>query len=111
MTLPQKSFIHENAIYNSFFPDSSAEGIFLYFKRYSLDKGIYFTRTLIFQINDKKKNLYFIGATAEVQKIDVFMKIATIAVDLAGILLPRLVWSISFWEQCSRAPPLFAPLP
>ena len=39
-----------------------------------------------------------------------FVKFATSAVDLARILLPRMVWSISFWEQCSRAPPLFAPL-
>ena len=26
------------------------------------------------------------------------------------MLLPRKVLSISFWEQCSRAPPLFPPL-
>ena len=31
----------------------------------------------------------------------------TSLVDLARILLLRMVWSISFWEQCSRAPPLF----
>ena len=59
----------------------------------------------------QEKHLFFIGTTTKVQKIDLLIKIATNAVDLAGILLPRLVWSISFWEQCSRAPPLFPPLP
>ena len=90
--------VHKNVTYNSLFLYPSAEGIFLYIKTYSL---IWMT---------KKKNLFFIGLTAEVQWIALFIKIATNAVDLAGILLPRLVWSISFWEQCSRAPPLFPPL-
>ena len=38
---------------NSLYPYPSAEGIFLYFKAYSLDEEIYFTRTLIFRIDDK----------------------------------------------------------
>ena len=39
-----------------------------------------------------------------------FIKSATSAVNLAQILLPRMILSISFWEQCSHAPSLFAPL-
>ena len=43
----------------------------------------------------KEKNIFFISPTSLV------IKIVTRAVDLARILLPRMVWSISFWEQCT----------
>ena len=76
----------------------------------TLHMDICFTRTLVFQIDSKRKSLFFIGPSAEVRKITLFIKIATSAVNLAGILLPKMVRSISFWEQCSRAPPFFAPL-
>ena len=43
---------------------------------------IYSTRTLIFQINSKRKSLFFIGPSGEVRKIALFIKIATSAVNL-----------------------------
>ena len=61
--------VHENGIYNnSIFTKTSPEGIFLYFKMCSLDMDIYSTRTLIFQINSKRKSLFFIGPSTEVRK-------------------------------------------
>ena len=59
----------------------SAEGIFLYFKTYSLDKEIYLARTLITLINDKEKESFLTGPIAEVQYIVLSIKIATNAVD------------------------------
>ena len=58
----------------------------------------------------QKNSILYISPTAEVGLKAFFVKIVTSAVHLARILLPRMVWSISFLEQCSRAPPLFPPL-
>ena len=40
---------------NSLFFYPPAEGIFLYFKLWSLDMEIYFTKTLIYQMNGRGK--------------------------------------------------------
>ena len=113
--LPRRIYpVHKNGIYNnSLWSFPSAEGIFLYFKMCSLDMEIYFTRTLIFQINGKRKEsiLHWSICRGVINGPFFFINIATSAVNFVGILLPRMVPSISFWEQCSRAPPLFAPLP
>ena len=91
-------------IYNdSLFPYPSAEGIFLNCKSCSFDIEIYFPRTLIFQIKGKEESiLHWSNCKGAIN--------STSAVNWAQILLPRMVLSISFWEQCSRAPPLFPPL-
>ena len=57
--------------------------------------------TLMFSINGKGKE--YISHQSSCRSV-------ASAVHLARILLPRMVWSISFLEQCSRAPPLFPPL-
>ena len=88
--------VNGNGICNkSLFLYPSEEGIFLYFEMCSLYMKIHLIRTLIFKIKGK---------------IALFLKIKTSAVNLARILLPRVVLSISFLEQCSRAPSLFPPL-
>ena len=63
-----------------------------------------------FEVRAKEKNLFIIGPTAKVRELALFIKITKSAINWAKILLPKMVQSISFWEQCSRAPPLFAPL-
>ena len=83
---------------------------FLELEMLSLDKEIYFKRTSIFPINGKGKESFLHWFNLKDVIKSLFIKIAMNAVDLARILLPRRVLSISFWEQCSRAPPLFPPL-
>ena len=112
LTLPQKNFILYMKI----------EGLMTYYscillqKEFHIFQNVYFRWKYIsqvlwyFEVRAREKNLFFIGPSLKVRYRALFLKIATSAVNLARILLPRMVWSISFWEQCSRAPPLFAPL-
>ena len=112
LTLPQKNFILYMKI----------ECIIIHYscillqKEFHIFQIVYFRLKYIsqvlwyFEVRAREKNLFFIGPSLKVRYIALFIKIAKGAVNLAGILLPRLVLSISFLEQCSRAPPLFAPL-
>ena len=51
--------------------------------------------------------LFFIGPTVKVRWIAFFMNIATSVIELTRILLPRMCWVFSFFEQCSHSPYLF----
>ena len=90
--------------------DTSTEESNLY-KMWALDMEVYFTRTLTYPNNSTGKESFphWFNGRGAINSL-FYTKIATSAVSLAQILLPKKVLPISFWEQCSHAPPLFPPL-
>ena len=75
---------------------------------WALDMEVYFTRTLTYPNNSTGKESipHWFNGRGAINSL-FYTKIATSAVSLAQILQPKKVLPISFWEQCSNAPPLF----